>query len=291
MDSRSLRYFAAVAEHKNITHAAKAVCIAQPALSIAIKKLEQELGVTLFRRGDRQVQLTPEGEVLLPYAKSVLQKIEDAQLAMEELKGLRKGEVRLGVPGMMGTYYFPEILMGFKTSYPQLNLTIVEAGTQAIKNMLLKGELDLGVIIDENVPDELESEHFYRSQMMAVVAPQHPLAVEPSVTFEKFFSYELAMFKTGYFHREFIDTISQTQELVPRFSFETNLLPLLLRIVRQEYAITALLELVVSHESNVVGVAFEPPKFLNLALAWRKGGYLSIAERTFIDYLKRHSDN
>ncbi|WP_036830295.1 LysR family transcriptional regulator, partial [Photobacterium sanctipauli] len=120
-------YFKTLAECGNFTKAAQVLHIAQPALSIAIKKFEEQLGITLFDRNDRRVVLTPEGEVLLHHAKLILQNVQDATTAMEELKGLTIGEVKLGVPSSLGSYYLPEILMGFKSQYPDLKLTIVEA--------------------------------------------------------------------------------------------------------------------------------------------------------------------
>ncbi|MBD1556766.1 LysR family transcriptional regulator [Vibrio sp. S9_S30] len=287
MESKPLRYFVAVAEMGNVTKAANALNIAQPALSIAIKKLETELEISLFHRDERRLTLTDEGKVLLPFAKNVIQQLNDAKIAMNELKGLEKGEVRLGVPSMMGSYYFPEILMGFKASYPNLKLTMVEAGTKSIREMLLGGELDIGVVLNKDVPNALEVDPIFRSQMVAVVGEHHPLAREASISYETFFKHELAMFKKGYFHREFIDEACLAHGLKATFSFETNLLTMILKIVRQEFAVTALLELVTENELGLKAVPFDNPVYLDLAMAWRKGGYLSLANRTFIDYVKR----
>ncbi len=288
MESKQLKHFLAVAEQGNITHAAKVLNIAQPALSISIKKFEQSLGVTLFRREDKKISLTQEGETLLVHAKRVIQQLHDAELAINELKGLAKGEVRLGTPSMMGSYFFPRIVMAFKSQFPDLKLTLVEAGTQSVRNMLLNGQLDIGVISCDNVPDDLETDHLFTSQMVAVVAPEHELAQQKSLTFDEFFQNELVMFQRGYFHREFLDNVSKEHGFTMKSSFETNLLPLILSIVKQEFAITALLELVTQNEKGVVGVPFDPPVTLDLALAWRREGYLSIADRTFIDFIKRY---
>ncbi|MEL7293672.1 MAG: LysR substrate-binding domain-containing protein [Pseudomonadota bacterium] len=289
MDSKQLRHFVAVAEHQHFTQAAKALHIAQPALSISIKKLEHNLGVALFRREERTVQLTDEGLVLFEHAKRVLQQLEDAQLAIDELKGLEKGEVRLGAPSMMGSYFFPEVLMAFKSRYPNLKLTLVDAGTRDIREMLLNGELDIGVIDDENVPEDLETDHLLQAEMVAVVAPEHPFAGCDSVSFSNFFDNELVMFKPGYFHRNFIERQAKLCGKEMNFSFETNLLPMILSIVKHEFAITALLSLVTEHEREVVGVPFSPPVKIDLALAWRRDGYLSIADKSFIDFVKRYA--
>ncbi|WP_194435072.1 LysR family transcriptional regulator [Vibrio fluminensis] len=287
MDSKHLKHFVTVAEFGHFTQAAKALHIAQPALSISIKKFEQQLGMALFRRTDRKVELTDEGKVLLKHAKRVLQQIDDAKLAMDELKGLEKGEVRLGAPSMMGSYFFPQVLMAFKSRYPNLKLTLVDAGTGSIRKMLLNGELDIGVInLDKQVPDDLETDILLHSEMVAVVGKDHPFASKQSVRFDEFFEQDLVMFKEGYFHRDYIEAKAKENELELECAFETNLLPLILSIVRREFAITALLDLVTHHEADIVGVPFEQPVKLDLALAWRKGGYLSIADRTFIEFVK-----
>ncbi|OED91332.1 LysR family transcriptional regulator [Vibrio breoganii] len=288
MESKQLKHFLAVAKHGNFTQAAKEIHIAQPALSISIKKFELSLGVVLFRREEKKVSLTKEGEVLLVHAQRVIQQLHDATLAIDELKGLQKGEVRLGAPSMMGSYFFPRVVMAFKSQYPDLKLTLVEAGTRSIRKMLLEGELDLGVINCDDVSDDLHVDHLFTSQMVAVVGSEHELASKKTIGFEEFFEYELVMFKHGYFHRDFLDQVSEANGLSMRSSFETNLLPMILSIVKQEFAITALLDLVTEYENGIVGIPFTPPVTLDLGLAWRKQGYLSIADRTFIEFVKRY---
>lgn len=288
MDKRQLTHFVAVAEHGHFTMAAKALHIAQPALSISIRKFEAQLGVDLFRRQDRSIELTYEGKVLYEHAKRILQQFDDAQLAMDELIGLEKGEVRLGAPSMVGSYFFPEIVMAFKSHYPNMKLTLVDAGTQSIRQMLLDGELDIGVINNADVPDDLATDPLLTSEMVAVVGQHHPLAERESIGFREFFEHELVMFKPGYFHRDFIDSVCEENGLEMKFSVETNLLPMILNIVKHEFAITALLKLITEHEKEVVAVSFQPPVMLDLALAWRKNGYLSKADRTFIEFIKQY---
>jgi len=288
MDIRQLTYFVKLAETGNFTRAAEQMHIAQPALSIAIKKLENQLELPLFHRNDRKVVLTHEGNVLLEHARLILQQMKDANIAMAELKGLEKGEVRLGLPSMLGSYFFPEILMGFKSQYPNLKLTIVEAGTQSIRKMLLNGELDLGIIHNAEVPDSLITEHLLTSQMVAVVSEGHPLSHQQTITFKDFFQQELVMFKPGYFHREFIDEVCNQYLFSPKIAFETNLLPMILKIVRNDFAITALLEMVTEHEKGLVPIPFNQPIFLDIAIAWRKNGYLSVADRAFMEFVKNH---
>ncbi|MBL4828663.1 MAG: LysR family transcriptional regulator [Aliivibrio sp.] len=290
MNLRHLTYFVTAATTGNITRAAEQLSIAQPALSMAIKKLEQELDLELFERIDKRIFLTSEGEVFLQHCKLILQQVEDAQIATAELKGLKKGTVTIGIPSMLGSYFFPKILMSFKRRYPEIKLIVIEAGTQSIRDMLVKGDLDIGVIINDNVPDQLHIEPLITAKMVAVTSIDHPLATLTSITFKQFLSHELIMFRKGYFNREFIDNISQKSNISPNISFETNLLPLILNIVRTGSAITSLLEIVTKEEPQLAAIPFKPTVALDVVMARRKNGYLSIAEKAFYQHVKQETD-
>ncbi|MBT3026469.1 MAG: LysR family transcriptional regulator [Candidatus Thiodiazotropha sp. (ex Ctena orbiculata)] len=293
MDIRHLRYFMAICQHGGFTAAARQLHIAQPAISIAMRKLEAELNLTLLHRGERQITPTIEGEVLLAHAKRILEMTEAAELEMEELRGLTKGEVRIGIPSMLGSYYFPPILMGFKHCYPELRLSVYEEGTRRLQEMIRVGELDLGVVVADAPPEDLETRLLTREEMVACVPEAHPLAPREKLSMEEFFSHELVVFKTGYFLREFIDRYSLSHELSPKIAFETNLIPLTKAIVRQGFGITTFLRMVIDQDAqeDLVAIPFDEPVFLDLSLAWKKGGYLSRANRAFVDYVLSETGN
>ncbi|MBY4678054.1 LysR family transcriptional regulator [Marinobacterium arenosum] len=286
MDLKQLRYFRAVAAQQSFTRAAEQLHVAQPAVSMAIRKLEQQLELTLFHRQDRGISLTDEGKRLLHHAERLLQAADDAELEMRELKGLRQGEVRVGIPSMLGSYYFPPILMAFHHRYPQLRLSVVEGGTWQLQQMLERGELDLGVIVAEFVPPELTAEVFLREQMLVTVGRQHPYATLAQVELEQFFSEELVMFKEGYFHRKVVDRLAAEAGTQPRIGFETNLIPLIKSIVRQGFGISTLLGMVIQPDDELVTIPFAEPVWLDLSIAWRREGYLSHANRAFVEFLR-----
>ncbi|MEW8498956.1 MAG: LysR family transcriptional regulator substrate-binding protein, partial [Candidatus Thiodiazotropha taylori] len=119
---------------------------------------------------------------------------------------------------------------------------------------------------------------------------EHPFANKTSTTMDEFFSQELVVFKTGYFLREFIDGFSQQRGEAPTIAFETNLIPLTKAIVRQGFGITTFLRMVVEQDAqqDLVAVPFSDPVHLELSLAWKKDGYLSRADRAFVDYILEH---
>jgi DNA-binding transcriptional LysR family regulator len=124
-------------------------------LSITVRKLEQELELTLLHRGERRITPTVEGEVLQSHARKLLELTEAAELEMRELRGLAMGEVRLGIPNMLGSCFFPPILMGLKHRHPELRLSVYEHVSRRLQQMIHDGELDLGVVVADRPSDGL----------------------------------------------------------------------------------------------------------------------------------------
>lgn len=290
LDIKYLLYFKTVADHRSFTKAATQLHIAQPAISMTIRKLEEQLELTLFHRADRKVSLTDEGKQLYLHAKKILQATDDALLEMQEIKGLLRGEVRVGIPSMLGSYYFPPILMAFRHRFPQLNLRVIDGGAGKLQSLLEQGELDLAVVVDQIPSEGLESEIFLREQMMVICTQEHLFAAQKAIEPSQLFAEELVMFNTGFFHRNVVDRLSAETGIAPKISFETNLIPLIKSIVKQGFAISTLMEMVIKDEPELVARPFTDPVWLDLSIAWRKDAYLSKANRTFVDFLLEHSD-
>ncbi|CAJ1855171.1 HTH-type transcriptional regulator CynR [Aeromonas jandaei] len=285
MDLKQLTYLLAVRDAGSFTRAAHSLHVAQPAISMAIAKLEQQLELRLFDRQDRAVRLTPEGEVLCRHAERLLLQMHQAEAEMAELKGLERGEVRIGIPYMMGSYYFPSRLMAFKHRYPGLKIRVEEAGTRELLSRMVDGTLDLAILITSDLPPAIEGAHLLSEEMLMVVGEDHPLRGAASVTLAQFFTQELALFRRGFYHREHMEALAQKLGVEPDIAFESNLIPLLKAVVRQGFAVTTFLRMVLEEEPDLCGVPFAPPIFLDLCVAWRRGDPLSMANRALRDFL------
>lgn len=285
MESKVLRYFCAVVDCGSFTGAATALSIAQPAISMSIKRLEQEVGFPLFNRLERRLTLTDEGEVLYRHAKTVTQRVDDARNAMNELQGLESGLVRVGIPGMLGSYHFPSLLMAFRHRYPDIKLSIVDAGTVKLQSMLEQGEVDLAFVESETILPSLKGVSIMHVPMVAAVAEDHRFASRPHIGVEEFLHEELAIFKPGYFHRRLIDQRAEKAGIELNVSIETNLIPLMKSFVRQGFGITAFLDIVLQEDDGLVAIPFTEDFQLDIQIAWRKQGYLSVANRAFRDFV------
>ncbi|MFC0003670.1 LysR family transcriptional regulator [Micromonospora siamensis] len=147
MQLHQLRYFVAVAEVRHFTQAADLVGITQPSLSKQIHALETDLGAPLFERVRGNIALTAAGEVLLPLAKRILADVDTATREVQELVGLRRGRVRLGATPSLATSLAPPVLRRFRDAHPTVDLRVVEGGSQDLVRDLLRGDLDLALII------------------------------------------------------------------------------------------------------------------------------------------------
>ena len=288
MDIRQLEIFACVAKHNSFTRASRVLHIVQPAISIAIRKLEEEVGVTLFNRSGKTVSLTSEGKKLLAHAQLILNQREQALLEMQELKGLQQGEVRIAMPSMHGSYFFPKLFSLFKRKHPSLAIYVKEAGTKEVQQALLDGEIELGIVMVDEAPEALEIKPFLVEQMVALVSPEHPFAKLKHISFSEFAGQPLIVTREGYFMRETINRMSRHAGITPNIQFETNLMLLTKQLVLDKHGISTGMSMVLDNERDMVGIPFKPAIHFNMGIAWKKTQYLSKSNQAFVNFLLKH---
>ena len=285
MNLKRLEYFCQLAALGNFTRAAHKVGIAQPALTVAIQKLEQEVGLKLINRADKNSLLTAEGDVLYKLATQLLSQAKQVELELEELKDLERGTIRFGVSAMMGSYYFPKILTEFKQKYPKIKIHLVDQGTAALERMLLNSELDLALIRGDLENPQLRYTQLINEEIVAGMDRSHPLATEKTISLAQFCQQPLVLFHEGYFLREVVSQYSKKHQLPLDVRMETNLIELQKSLVRNQVGITTCLSRILENEQQMTSTPFEPKIEFKLSLAWKKNHYLSKASKVFMTYL------
>lgn len=168
MDLRQLRYFQAVASTGRITAAAKELGITQPALSIAVAKLESELGVVLFDRDHRGVHLTDSGRALLAVVDKATALLEEGRQQVSGLEHEPVGRFALGCPSALGSYLLPEVLPGLLESFPRIELQIVAAPSTQVEARVLARELHFGLCTHSPQSPELLQIELFRDEVCVV---------------------------------------------------------------------------------------------------------------------------
>ncbi|WP_160060885.1 LysR family transcriptional regulator [Psychromonas sp. L1A2] len=291
MEFRQLQHFVTIVETGSISAAARHLFLAQPAISASIKKLESELNMPLLHRRERGVSLTEAGHQFLLHAKQILQQAKDAKLSMQAIEGLDQGEVEIGVPPMLGSYFFPPLIMAFKHQHPALGMNIIDTGTRRIRKKLLDGDLELGVVADHDLPPEFDSGKLIREEMVVCMAADHPLAEFEQIEYADFLKYELILFGKGYYHHSLIEKISQKEKESPKIAFTSNLLPLIKSIIRKGYAISPMWKVSIQDDDEIVTRPFVEPFCIDLSLAWRRDSYMSRANQVFRDFVLEEVKN
>jgi len=286
MDLRKLEIFVRVAQLKNFSKAGEDLHMAQPAVSIAVRKLEESLGTSLFDRSGRQVELTAEGRLLLERAQLILRDIDELADSVNAMTQLLTGELSIACPSMLATYFLPDLLSSFLTLHPGLKASVTQAGTTRVEEMLLRDEIEIGVTAFPDSPDsgELEIIPLISEQMVLCVADDHPWSKRRNIKVSELDQSPMVVYESGYFIRAKLDQLCQSQGVKPDFRMQTNFLPLLIKMVREGLGCTVGLKMMGDEEPGITGVALKPAAEISMALAKRKGRTISKANQAFLDW-------
>lgn len=178
-----LRAFESVARHRSFSRAAAELRLSQPAVSLQIKALERTIGMPLFEQIGRKIYLTPAGRELHPYAKRLLALHDETALVLEELRGQRRGSIKVSASTTAGIYVVPRLLGGFHRLYPAVHVSLEVANRFTVQERLEENQVDLAVMgLIEN-DQALEVAAFAPNELVVIASPRHPLAGQRNIPF------------------------------------------------------------------------------------------------------------
>ena len=217
MTLTELRYIVAVARERHFGRAAEACFVSQPTLSVAIKKLEEELDVKIFERGANEVTMTPLGEDIVRQAQSVIEQASAIKDIAKRGKDPLDGPLRLGIIYTIGPYLLPELVRHCIDLYPRMPLMLQENFTQKLLDMLRTGELDCAIMAEPFPDTGLAMAPLYDEPFMAALPTKHKLADRESVTSEELQNETMLLLGTGHCFRDHV------LEVCPEFArFSSN---------------------------------------------------------------------
>ena len=198
MDMRSLKYMLSVEETGSITAAARVHLVTQPAVSIQLKKLQEELGTLLFEIVGREVRFTSAGRMVLDYARRMSALEKEMEGEISGIAGLVSGEVSIGTIDAASIYILPAVYSSFSKKYPGIDLQVDVSPTQPLVERMLGGRLDfvVGTLTDEKTAG-VEEKEIFREKLIPIAPPGHPSAVKRGVDVGAFAGYPFISF-----HRE-----------------------------------------------------------------------------------------
>lgn len=287
MKLQQLRYFREVCMRNSVTKAADALFVAQPTVSNAIRDLEREFGLKLFKRSQGKLTLTKEGSYLLMASQHLLQQAEEIEERMHSF-GSEQNVIRVSLPPMIGLSIF-DLVRDFKKVAPNLIIRHRDMTSLEARKMLDQDQLDVLIVSGFNTDFEnCSTFHLGTRELHFCVHQDHPLAQEKLVTVAQIADQPLVMFPKDFYVSRIITEHFQQAGLIPNACGEFYQLTSHLRAIKSQGMCSFLFLDALQNQPDIVGIPFDPPMRVNLEMVWRKNSWKQKSVRQFIEFAKHY---
>ncbi|BBH21734.1 putative HTH-type transcriptional regulator YwbI [Paenibacillus baekrokdamisoli] len=289
MDIRQLSYFLEVAKEVSFSKASVKLHLSQPTLSKVVKNLEEEIGMALFDRSTRRMHLTEAGEVVQAQAQMIIQSMENLLSAVADLSQMKTGKFRLGLPPVIGSSFFPEIIAQFHALHPQIKIELIEEGGKLIERSLLEGNIDLGIVVLPVDEQLFEIVPIIQRELKLVVNIKHPLAGRNKVNLQELQNEAFILFRQGFAIHDRVREACIRKGFEPNISYESTQWDLMSEMVIANLGISLLPETITAKLDPTricIIPEIEPAVHWNLGIIWAKNKYLSHAARGWIEFVR-----
>lgn len=291
MDIRHLSCFVEVARQQSFTKAAQKLNVTQPSISKMIKTLEEELDVTLFYRSSKNAVLTDAGKAVLRPAITILNSFNNLSVELSNVIHLKKGNLTVGIPPMVGVCFFSEIIYKFKERFPNINLKLIEVGSKQIERDIEEGSLDIGVISLPIRDKNISILPFVTEPMHLIVRKDHPLADRCVISYQDLEKESFVMFRQDFSIRDPLIDRCRQSGFNPNIVCESSQWDFIAAMVAANLGVAFLPATLSDRLStyDVTSIPLEDPIVpWNLALIWHKEKYLSFAAQEFMKLVCEH---
>ena len=285
MDIRQLEYFQMAGKLGNITRAAERLHVSQSTVTLAIQRLEEQLGLQLFDRSQKKLILSTEGHVFWERISGILLQLDDAVAEAQQYRDLQKGKLKLGVPSMIGSFLFPELLSAFTAQYPNLQLTILEEGSKILREALERDELDLAIVNLHQTPPKLDTLAMTRNEFVVCLPLNHPLAARDAIEIAALKDEQFIMFKEDAYNRQAVVQACEAKGFTPKILLSSSQVETHKELVAKGLGISFLIDKIAAKSKQLAARSLTEPIYLEFGLAWKKDKYLSRAAQAFIDFV------
>lgn len=285
MDFRTLRTFTEVVRQGGFTQAAKTVFMTQSAVSKAVKQLEDELGVMLIDRVGHRSMPTAAGKIVYQRALTILAERADLVVELSELRGLRRGTLRLGLPPIGSDMLFAPLFAIYRSRYPGIDIELMEHGSKRLESLVTEGEVDLGASLLP-VADAFEWQDVRREPIDLLIPESHPMAAMDVVPLSALRDVPFILFDAGFALNPIIVEACQAAGFSPLIAARSSQITFIVELVASGLGVGFLPRLIARKRvrPGVRHVPIEDASMIwHMAWIWRRGAYLSHAARAWLD--------
>jgi DNA-binding transcriptional LysR family regulator len=286
MELRHLRTIEAVARHRSFTKAGEELYLAQSAISQQIRRLERELGLEVFRRTSRSVELTAEGRVILGYAQRVLAEVDGLHSELEELTGLLRGQLRIGGIYPTGPYDLFSMLADFRAAHPEVAVHMVEDTQDDVIAALRADELDCAftALDPDTLGNEFAATLLWEDELIVALSADHPLCADRCVTFEQLTAQDVIAYRENSALRRRLERTMADRGLEPRNAFVCTEMAAVRTLASKGLGVTVMPRSIAEQPGPPIEVRPIGPERLTwpIALIWRAARRQTPAGKAFL---------
>ncbi|MCQ6279612.1 cidABC operon transcriptional activator CidR [Bacillus sp. EB600] len=288
MDIKHLQYFIEVANANSFSRAAENLFITQPTISKMIKNLEEELGVSLFDRSKKQLILTDAGRLILEQSKLIDQAFHNLEAELDNLLGLKKGHIRIGLPPIFDAHMFLKILSNFHEKYPGITFQLVEDGSRKIEDDVENNLLDVGIIVLPTKNELFEHFFFMEEDLRLILHAAHPLAERQEVDLAELKNESFILFNKDFVLNDRIINSCKSVGFHPNIISEGSQRSFIEDMVAWKLGVALIPESICKNlNKNIKFVKVVNPSIIwKLGIIWSKNQYLSFAAKEWLHFTK-----
>lgn len=291
MELRQLRYFLSVAETEHLTQSANALFVTQSTLSHGLRQLESELGVLLFERVGRGLKISQAGLAFKGYVGRAVQEIEAGRMAMAQINGLQAGSLTVGVIPSFLNSLVPTAVARFSEQYPGIQVAIRDLRADRIEELLVSGQLDVGIAFHPAEREDIDTEHLFTEQLQLLVGAGHPLARRRSLPMRQLEGVPLCLLPRSFATRRMLDDAFRLAGIAPLLRVEMESVDALMAACASGHLATIVPERAARVRSDLHAVALtDPQPARHAGILWRKGASRSAAALAFVALLRPDAD-
>lgn len=288
-----LEYFTRVVQEKGFSKAASRVFRTQPAVSIAIRRLEEEIGLPLLDRGQKVPVLTEAGQVVYDYAQRILGLRDEVGQAILDLQNMKTGRVRVGANESTSLYLLPELILTFRERFPEVKVEIFRQVSSRLPRELLDRKIDFGLMAFEPVDRELEAFPVLKDELVLIMSPKHPLAGRSSVKVKELGNEPFVAHNVNTGSRAKVIETFARQHTPLNITLELATVETIKRFVQKRVGLAFVPRMCVREELARGVLVSVPVRGLThnrtLFAAHRRGTHFSPAAAAFLKLLQKHT--
>jgi DNA-binding transcriptional LysR family regulator len=293
MEIRTLRAFVEVVRQGGFSQAAKVVFATQSTVSKAVKQLEDEIGVLLLDRVGHRSTLTAAGELVYRRALRILAERDDLMSELDEVRGLKRGLLRLGLPTMLSSTLFAPLLAIYRKRYPGVEIRLIENGIDRLEEILSAGDIDLAVSTLP-VSNAFEWQSVSRDPLMVLIPSRKIPARKKSIDLADLKQMPFILFETGFAINRMVAQACARAGFEPTVAARSTQVDFIMELVAADMGIAFLPKMATEQrrDPRLRSLLLANPKIdLNIAVTWRRGAYLSPAAKAWLMLVREQRGN